>query len=279
MALANKALIVSLNISQWTGRKHDRVATQTVETEHKTQEHVGNYHKKLLPGAVELAEIGRLASQIRAYFYENTLPWFSDGSRIIKSTAYLDFTKEFRKQKGEFDTAVDRFLTEYPQLRDDARAKLGQLFRETEYPTVARLRGAFACDISFMPVPSVDDFRVEVLDSEKDAFIKRMDEIETNAMRECWTRLHDVVSKAANRLAEPDYKIRESLIDNINEICGLLPRLNVMDDPELEKMRIEVEKVTASISTDDCRKNQDARTVAAKQLDDITSKMSAFMGS
>jgi hypothetical protein len=276
--LANKAVMVNLNISQWTGRKHDRIATETVETEHKTNGKVGNYHKKLLPGAEELAEIGTLATRIRAYVYENTLPWCTDGARIIKATAILDFTNEFRKLKGEFDNAVSRFIVQYPDLRDQARAKLGTLFRETEYPTVQRLEKAFACDVSLMPVPCVDDFRVEIDAVEKAAFEKRMAEVEANAKRECWTRLYDVVSKAANRLSDPEYKIRESLIENVNDICGLLPNLNVMDDPELERMRQEVEKITASISTDDCRKNQAARDVAAKQLDDITSKMSAFMG-
>lgn len=281
--LANKALVVSLNISQWTGRKFDKTATETVVTEHKTEREAGNYTKKLLPGAKELAEISRLASSIRLFFYENTLPWASDGARIIKSTAYMDFTKAFRKRKAEFDHAVTEFIREYPALRDQARSKLGELFRETEYPTAARLENAFSCDVSFMPVPSVDDFRVEILDSEKDEFLKRMAEVETNAMRECWTRLHDVVSRAASTLASQrsDGKpaiFRDSLIENIQELCGLLPKLNVTDDPALEAMRVEVERIAAGISPDDCRKSVDARTEAARKLDDITSKMSVFMG-
>jgi hypothetical protein len=278
MSLANKALIVNLTISQWTGRKFDRDATGTVQTTYATQGKVGQYTKKLLPGAKELEEISRIASSIRQFLYSETLPWAADGARILSSKNYLDFVREFAKRKGEYDHAVAEFLREYPNLRDHARAKLGSLFKETEYPTAAQLAGSFVCEIQFYPMPDVGDFRVEILDSEKQAFLERMRKVESNAMRECWTRLHDVVATAAARLSEPGAIFRDSLIENIGKICELLPKLNVTDDPQLETMRQSVEKIVSGISPEDCRKNQDARTVAARALDDITAKMGAYMG-
>lgn len=279
MAITNKALIVNMKISAWTGRKLDKVATNTVQTSHLTEDGAGNYTKKLLPGAEELREINRIAGAIRVFFHEQTLPWFSDGSRILSSKNYLDFTQSFRIKKSEFDSAVAVFLDKYPVLCEQARLKLGDLFRETEYPTVAGLRNAFECEIAFMPVPDVGDFRVEILDSEKDAFLNRMQEIESNAMRECWTRLYEVVSKASARLQSPEALIRDSLIQNIADICALLPKLNVSDDPDLEAMRANVETLVSGISAYECRESKDARNEAAAKLNDITSKMSAFMGS
>jgi hypothetical protein len=284
ISLHNKALIVSLNISQWTGRKFDKTATDTVANEHGNDRESGNYTKKLLPGAKELAEVSRLANSIRTFFYENTLPWASDGARIIKSTAWLDFMKNFNVKKGQFDHAVAEFIREYPALREQARAKLGDLFRETEYPTVARLQNSFSCNVAIMPVPAVEDFRVSISDSEKDTFIKSIQDVQQNAMREVWTRLHDVVSRAAGTLAQSrdggkPAIFRDTLIGNISELCTLLPNLNVMDDPNLEKMRVEIEKLVAGISLEDCRKNSDTRVQASHALDDIASKMSAYMGS
>src|SRR5206468_11429120 len=128
--------------------KKDKDATDTVETEYRTQGKVGNYTKKLLPGAIELKEVERLAGSLRKFFYEQTLPWYSDGSRILSSKNYIDFTREFAKRKGEFDGAVQTFIQNYPDLRERAKQTLGNLFRETEYPTVAKLQNSFACDIS-----------------------------------------------------------------------------------------------------------------------------------
>jgi hypothetical protein len=275
--LSEKALLVHLSISQWTGRKFDKQATGTVENTYSTQGKVGQYTKKLLPGAKELEEIQRIANSIRTFFYTQTLPWCTDGSRILSSKAYMDFVKDFGKKKAEFDHAVSSFLKEYPNLRAQAESRLGSLFKETEYPTDAALSHKFKCEVTFMPMPDVKDFRVEVLDSEKEAFLNRMKEVETQAMRECWTRLHDVVSKAAGRLHEPQAIIRDSLIENIQDICGLLPKLNVTDDPALETMRESVEKAISGISASECRVSKDARHDAAKKLDDVMSKMSAFM--
>ena len=277
MSLSNKALLASLTISQWAGRKHDKNATGTVETMYSTVGKVGNYSKKLLPGATELDDIQKHAQQLRMFFYEQTLPWCADGSRILSSKNYIDFTNEFRSKKSAFERAVSDFIYAYPRLLQEAKVKLGDLFRETDYPTTDMLRGAFNCEITFMPIPDVADFRVEILDSERDSFLTRMTEVETAATRDCWHRLHDVVAKAAAKLQSPETIFRDSLISNISEMCALLPKLNVNDDTTLETMRQSVESLVASINPEACRANEIIRSDAATKLDEITAKMSAFM--
>jgi hypothetical protein len=276
--LSNKALLVTLNISQWTARKHDKRASDTVETTHKSDRKVGNYTKKLLPGAVELEIVHNKAAELRTWVYSQTLPWYTDGSRILSSRNYLDFTTQFRDKKIEFETAVTNFLMAYQTLKTEAKVKLGDLYKDEEYPTEAYLKNAFKCEVSFMPIPDIKDFRVEVLAEELETFEKRMKETENNAMRECWDRLHSAVSHAASRLHQNEGQIRDSLIENIKEICIVLPKLNFADDPKLEGMRQEVEKVTAGIVPSQCRGSINARQQAAKQLDDVMAKMSAYMG-
>jgi hypothetical protein len=276
--LSSKALLVYLTISQWTGRKLDKRATGHVETDFKTSGKVGNYTKKLLPCARELEEISALAGAIRKFFYEQTLPWFSDGSRIISSKNYMDFVRQFQAKRLTFDAAVDAFLAQYPTLRDSARHSLGDLFSESEYPSTAHLKTAFQCEISFMPLPEVGDFRTEILDSEKDAFLARMRQVETVAMQDCWKRLHGVCTKAIEKLGQPEAIFRDSLIENIGEICALLPKLNIAEDPDLEAARQRVEALAASISPDTCRENPTERQDAASKLKQITESMSVFMG-
>ncbi len=95
---------------------------------------------------------------------------------------------------------------------------------------------------------------------------------------EVWTRLHSVVSRAVEKLKEPNGIFRDSLIENISDLCGLLPRLNVTDCPDLERARIEIEKIAGSISPEVCRENSAERAAAADSLSEITEKMSVFMG-
>ncbi len=278
MSLSNKALLVNLSISQWVGRRIDKQATTTVETSHKTQSRVGNFTKKLLPGAMELDEIQRLAGAIRVWFYQQTLPWMSDGSRILKSNNYFDFTESWRAKEGEFNRAKSAFFKEYPRLRNEAKAKLGELFQESDYPSEASLENSFNCSIAFVPFPDVSDFRVELSENEKKTFLDSMRKVENEALSECWNRLKEVVSKASDKLNDPSAIFRDSLISNVQEMCQLLPKLNVTDDPSLEAMRREVESLMVNISPERCRENNTARSEAAKKLADITSKMSWFMG-
>lgn len=276
--LANKALLVHLGISQWTGRRLDKRATGTVEASHATQKHVGNFTKKLLPGAKELEKINALAGALRKFFYLNTLPWLADGTRIISSKNYLEFTGQFRTKKQEFEDAVSEFLRVYPALVIEARMKLGDLFSGAEYPTAARLESCFRCEISFLPMPSVEDFRTEMLDSEKNEFLSRMRDVEAEAVRDCWNRLHSVVSKAAERLADPNANFRESLLENISEVCALLPKLNITEDAELESARQSVESAISAVTASQLKSSATDRESTAAALKAIESKMGIFLG-
>lgn len=276
--LSNKALLIYVSISQWTGRKLDRKATATVANAHATKGAAGNYTKKLLPGAKELDRVNQVQGLIRKFFYEQTLPWFSDGARIISSKNYLPFTAEFSKLKSQFESAVSDFIAIYPQLQASAQSSLGSLYNAADYPSADRLLRAFQCEMNVLPLPDVKDFRTEVSDAEKRAFIDKMKSVEATAMQDCWTRLHEVVQKAAARLAQPEYSVRDSLIENIAEICALLPRLNVTDNPDLESARVKVETAIAKMKPDDLRENPKERQDAAAKLAEITRSMGAFMG-
>lgn len=278
MGLKENALLIGLNITQWVGRKLDRKASAVVEMAHATDQRVGNYTKRLLPGAHELESIQALASSLRKFYYENTLPWAVDGMRIISSQNYVQFTSDFRARKAEFERAVDAFLVEYPRLRENAKQKLGGLFNDSEYPEVERLRRKFSCEISIAPIPDVNDFRVEISDAEKKIFLESQARVESDALGECYSRLFEVVSKAAERLNDPTARFQESLIGNINDLVDFLPSLNPIHDPKLEELRNQVKSVISKVSAESIRASTTTRAETAKALNDISDRMGAFMG-
>lgn len=278
-SLSERALLVSVSLSQWGARKLDASATETVSKTYKTDSTAGGYTKRLLPGADELSAISTISMQIRKYFYAQTLPWMSDGSRIIKAENHLKFSQEFRKMKNEFDRAVHAFVVAYPNLQAKAQNSLGSLYRPSEYPDASKILEKFKCEVNFLPLPDVKDFRVAVSDAEKRAFVNKMHETEKAATREVWSRLHEVVKNAAEKLAKPEAIFRDSLLENVKELCSMLPALNISDDPELEGARKSVEKLVTDIgSADSIRNDKNKRQDAAKALKDVQDKMSAFSG-
>lgn len=277
-SLSQRALLVHVNISQWTGRKTDKKATDTVIKAHKTDASAGSYTKRLLPGAKELEAVSTISTQIRKFFYENTLPWMSDGSRIISAKNHLKFSGEMRKLAAEFETAASDFEAAYPRLQNASQKILGNLYNAQEYPAHQEIRGKFKCETNYLPLPDVSDFRVEVSESEKRAFVEKIKETESAAMRSVWERLHEVVKAAAEKLASPDAIFRDSLLANVSEMCSLLPALNISEDSKLEDARKELEKLVGVYSADSLRADKKQRKDAAKKLQDVTDKMGAFMG-
>lgn len=275
--LSDKALLVSVVIHQWTARKLDRKATRTVCDTHKTDTNAGNYTKRLLPGARSLERVHSAAQALRVWFYEQTLPWCVDGARILPSASYIEFTKALRERKAAFDDAVKAFLQEYDTLRTEAQTKLGDLFNEREYPSVNAIPYLFECEVMYMPMPEVGDFRVELLDSEKASFEKQIRDAEANAKKECWNRLYEVVSKAVSKLADPSAQLRASLLENIHEICSVLPKLNVTEDTSLETLRKQVEEAAKGIHLESCKISREERTNAARNLKEVMDKMNVFM--
>jgi hypothetical protein len=93
-----------------------------------------------------------------------------------------------------------------------------------------------------------------------------------------WQRLYDRLQKTYEKLVQPDAIFRDSLIENITEICEILPRLNINDDTDLEQMRQDVLNKVAAFSPDTLRQDKTLRSDTASETKAIMDKMAAFMG-
>jgi len=281
MSLANKALLVSLNISLWTARKLDKQESAAVALKHGAIEGAARVNKSLLPGAQSLRDITLLAGTIRTDYYQLTLPW-AEELRIIKADGYLGFTQVVARHRTNWDRHVEKFLGEYPELRETARENLNGFYNHDDYPEPHKVAQKFQMDVAFYPVPEANDWRVNLSDAETDFLRQQIEEkvmaSQGRAMKEAWDRIFKVVEKAHLRLSNPEGRIYESLVENARELCEILPSLNIADDPNLERMRREVERELCDYHVDDLRKNEGTRLAVADKMKEIMDKMGPFMG-
>lgn len=281
MQLSDRALLVSLRISQWTARKLDKTATKQVNQLNYASDTAGRYNKSLLPANDLLDHVHKKTNLVRAEFLTNTLPWGIDGTRILPSANYLGFMAEFRKHKADWELLVNQFVQGYPDLQREAQHFLGRLYNPADYPDPSAVAGKFEIDMMVLPVPS-DDFRVTLGDAEvsrlQAEMQQRYDSIAKNAMADVWSRLYERVKLIAERCNDPKSRIYDSLLDSARELCDLLPRLNLTDDPNLEAMRQAVEAQLVSVPTDAIRADLTVRKSTAETAEDIMAKMGAFMG-
>ena len=280
MNLNDRALLVQLNVSQWTARKYDKRASKEVTTAHGASSAAGRFNKSLLPMNDKLDNIHKKTTFIRTKYYDNTLPWGLDGTMMLPTANYLSFMSDFRKEKGEWESLVQEFLDEYDQMKLDAQRILGSLYDAADYPNVLELRHKFKMDMAVFPVPSAD-FRVSIGSEEltriQQDVERRVKEAEQAALKDVWNRLYERVKHMAEKLADPKAIFRDSMVENAREICAMLPRLNFSDDPNLEAMRQQVEASLIK-HPEALRNDPDLRRDTAAEAKAIMDKMGAFMG-
>lgn len=280
--LANTALLVSLVIHAWTARKHDLRVSNQVAEDHNAPVDAGRYNKRLIPmDTPSYLAIKQHISVMRSFHYDNTLPWSQEGSRILSSANYMTYANGMRKLKQDYATKVQAFLSDYRNVCQTAKERLNGLYREEDYPSNEAIRDKFGVDLVYLPMPAAEDFRMNVGESEARAIRAQITaEVERAtvvAMKDLWGRLYSVVQRMAIRLAEPKGRFTDTLVENVRDLCALLPKLNLTNDTQLEQMRQDVETALSVHSPETLRNNDTLRADVARQAAEIATKMGDYM--
>ena len=276
--IGSNAMLVDLNISMWTGRKMDKKVSEEIDASKSTKARAGNYHKKLLAGSDKLEKVQKIATAVRTWNYQQTLPWSDGGSRLLPMKAFFDYKQTLNNYEAQYTQAVDDFLVEYPQLVSSSAFTLGDLFDRGEYPDVEELRNKFRFKYVFCPVPDAGDFRIDVEEQAKTELQQQYKEYYdgklADAMKDAWDRLHETLTHLSERMDYTDEnkkKFWDSTITNASELCSLLTSLNVTDDPKLEAMRQRLEKALSGVDASDIRESEAIRTSVKSKVDEILS--------
>jgi hypothetical protein len=280
-SLTQKAMLVSVSISQWTARKQDKVASQKVSDDFGNAKEQGSY-RKLLVAQTALKRTSSAVTAIRDYVASHTLPWNNNGYNMLPSVSYIEFTADLRKLINELNNAADEVADNYDALKDQGRILLGGLFNEDDYPTARQVRAKFSVSIEFTPLPAAEDFRVSLQGAEvaqiQASITENANRRIQSAMTDLYERLYKVVSKAADSLKDPKAIFHDTLIGNIVEITELLPKLNITGDPALEELRKIVEQKLCHTEPAELRKDINARKTVANDAQAILDAMGAYMG-
>lgn len=287
--LSTRAMLVSLNISQWSAKKNDKRVDKEVSDNHGSDIAMGRYNKNLLPPEA-LQRIGKIASAARVEHYSRTLPWRDDGYRILSSAGYFAHGAKLGEFERDYYAAVKSFLSSYHRYVDDARSKLNGLFNESEYPSVDKVERKFRFGLTVNPLPDAGDFRVALGDTEvqviRAEITADIQQTVQNSMKEVWQRLYNVVERMSDRLHgfQRDStghvvagEFRDSLVTNISELIELLPSLNIMQDKALDAMARTVQVDLTAYSPAELREQDTVRERVANQADAILAAISDFI--
>lgn len=287
MCIQSSSVLVELSISTWTGRKQDKQVAEEIDIVKNTKAKAGNYMKRLLAGTPHLENVQKLVTGMRVWHYEQTLPWSDGGARLLPMKNFFDYKSKLSSYESQFNDAVESFLVDYPTLVSAAAFQLGDLFNHEEYPDVYKIRDKFKFRYVFMPVPDANDFRIDMNEEHKaeleEQYKTFYDNKLSEAMKEAWDRLYECVAKMSNKLADaPTPRVtkdgevytqifRDTLITNAVDLCALLTKLNVTNDPKLEAIRKRLEIAVSGVEPKEIRDNNTIRLDVKTKVDEILS--------
>jgi hypothetical protein len=275
--LSEKAVLVNLKVRIWSGKKDDRKIANDIEVQHQAR-NAGRYKKNLIDDT-ELREVYNQAQTVRKFVKEQTLPWGDNGSRILPAIHHMGFMRDFQEKQFEFEDAVAKFIRAYPARVREAPCRLNGLYRQTDYPPTKSIHKKFQLKLDCEAIADLEDFRLQVDEQEVSRLREEMqkdyaDKI-ADATKDIWARIKDTVGHMVEKLTDQKARFHDSLVNNIRELVGLLPKLNITADKDIDLAVTDMKKLL--VDPDNLRSNKRFRSQTAKEAKAILDKFGSYM--
>lgn len=293
--LHDRAMLSYISVSAPAFRKLDKKSTSEVTNAANATSDAVRVNKHLLASAdTLLKDIAKKGGEARRYLDANSLPWDDAGNRLLSNEKAIEVVAKIGVMEREYRGMVDQFVNDYPVLRAQALANLGDLADPGEYPPPSEIRSKFAMRLSLSPVPEgfgdvrtgLSPVQASALQAQYEARVRMQFH---TAIKDAWDRLRDNVSKIADRMQAEEVTdkdgtkvirnkiFRDSLFENAQETCILLKSLNVFDDPQLEQVRFEVEQFLCQ-DPKQVRENDTLARAIKDKADEVLERMKAILG-
>lgn len=284
-SISGSAMQVELKVSQWTGKKLDRQASEDVTTGNAAKRGIARVHKDIMGDCEELRAIHKFTSEVRTSHYNMTLPWSDSGMRILPTKQYFKYTEAMNAMQTEFYALVDHFLNAYHWKIAEAQAALGGLFNADEYPTSEALRGKFSLTVCFIPLPEAGDWRVDIgkegnkqLQEHYQSYYKQA---LGDAMSDVWSRLKEVLTRASDRLDygtnETKKVFRDTLVTNIMEIVDVMDACNLTGDAAMRDAAQLLRDTLTGVDAVDLREDAALRRATKARVDEVLKGLPSLM--
>ena len=278
--VARAAMLVDLNIAIYSGRKQDRTTQAEVTlAKGSGSKKAASVYKNLFAECKELDAITKFQARARSEHYRLTMPWNDRGARLLPTASLMDYKQVMSRYQQEFDRLVDAFLIKYSTLVAAAAFQLGTLFDRNEYPDAAQVARRFRMDLSFVPLPTSGDFRLDVESDVQrelmEQYERRLEEQLASATKDSWTRLYEALSRLSDRLTvDEDGKkkiFHDTIVTGAVDLCELLTAMNVTQDPQLESARRQLQEVLLGVTPKELRDEDGTRVLTKQKVDQILS--------
>jgi len=263
-------VLVAMSAHGWWASKVDREVTSDTQTRWGASSESGRFHKKLLQSG-QVREIFNLDMQFRTRFRMMTLPWI-DEVRLLPGRLVMEFFRAAEEYKQKRQNLVESLLSEYDELKEEAKRTLGHMFKEQDYPTKDQIREKFYVDIRVLPPPSEDQFaKVPYGEAVRDMFIDQVKFQINQANEDLIKRLRDAAESI--KALKDTKKLQDRRLEAIRRLVEGVQKLNIFTDPAVEEAANELLVVLDTVTPEELRSDMAKREDLAKKANKILNKL------
>ena len=259
--IAQRALLVKLQVSNWGEQAIDKEATEAVAQANNVAPGAGKYTKRLLnkDATAKVRDVGR---QARSFHNSLTIPWDDNGTRLLPIDAYDKYTTRVDQLVELRRDAVNELINDFQRHVDSAQADLGGLFDASQYPDPESLRNSFNMSVDFDSVSDSNRFIAEIPEAERE---KIKQAIEQRLVTRINAGLDDICQRLAKLIkiaqqqmqdtdaGEPNSRIYDTMVTTLRDMVENIPLINITNDPRLNEAAEQLLAATANLHADNLR--------------------------
>jgi hypothetical protein len=249
--LKTKALMVRLTRKKLNRNKMDKAISVEVRDSKKVTDDSALRVNKSLFTKKSVEDYMSIYTEASKYFYRVTSPWDDKGWRLLSVDIYEDFVKRFKGFTREYREKVFSFIDSVQSHVEDSKAMLGDAFDPNDYRFIASngsvdqqaLLDQFALEVDYNTVTDGNDLRASLTEADRQIIASQIDEQNkvkfAKVNESIIENLHDCILAIHDRLCDENNIFRDTLITNLEELCDLIPKMNIADDPAINAMAAE----------------------------------------
>jgi hypothetical protein len=288
--LGERAVLMRLSVGLPGKSRKDKALTGDIQSEHQLGRESGAWVKAKYPKWA-LEPLEKLVGEARQYHARVTLP-FDAGIAILPAGLIEEYTETMREYAGKFHgLSSSHFVARYPEMVEWARSEHNGTFDASDYPPVEELLECFTFKAEATPIPGEDHYAegIKALLGVDSASVDiRINDAAVEGQRELLKRMIQPVQHMASKLAgavcfcaackgkaPASDKFKDTLVENLKEIAGLAPKLNIGGDAQIDAFAREIAGL-AEYRPDVLRQADSVRDCAQKQAAALLAKMNGY---
>lgn len=194
-----------------------------------------------------------------------TVPYPERGIRLIRRNAIADFVAKMEALNAQLAEKVKALDGVYQQLVADAKAELGDLFNQADYPP--SLEGRFLLEWDFPSVTPPDylkQINPALFEAEAAKITARFKEAVDLTEAAFAKEFADLVNTLADKLATPTGEgkkkvLRDANLANFQEFFARFDTLKVSDDEALAQIIAQAKDMLAGADPEKLRRDEGAK--------------------